>query len=173
MELSVQLTPRPLSPWGKSSRFPLDRRLGGAERRFGRGGEEKNSHHCPSWELNPDRSDRSLVCVLTGSVVVVNFGELWIYIRTRHRLLLITAKGLENRIDIRVYISTTVSETSSGIRFINNHWMIDRNFVFSAYLLESIFVIFPAFVESCNILMINSSCLTIKILKTLYNSWLW
>jgi len=30
-----------LPPWGKSSRYPLDRRLGGSQSRSGRGGEEK------------------------------------------------------------------------------------------------------------------------------------
>jgi hypothetical protein len=45
MEVSGQLhaTPRPLYLQGKSTWRPLDRRLGGPQGRFGRGGEEKNS----------------------------------------------------------------------------------------------------------------------------------
>jgi hypothetical protein len=34
-------TPRPLYPQGKSSWYPVDRRLGGPQSRSGRGGEEK------------------------------------------------------------------------------------------------------------------------------------
>jgi len=39
----VSLTPRPLYPQGKSSYYPLDRRLGGLQSRSGCGGEEKTS----------------------------------------------------------------------------------------------------------------------------------
>jgi hypothetical protein len=39
----VSFTPRPLYPQGKIPYYLLDRRLGGPESRFGRGGEEKNS----------------------------------------------------------------------------------------------------------------------------------
>jgi hypothetical protein len=39
----VSFTPRPTYPQGKSSWYPLDRRLGGPHSRSGRGGEEKNS----------------------------------------------------------------------------------------------------------------------------------
>jgi hypothetical protein len=39
----VSFTPRSLYPQGKSSRYTLDRRLGGSQNRSGRGGEEKNS----------------------------------------------------------------------------------------------------------------------------------
>jgi hypothetical protein len=38
----VSFTPRPLYPQGNNSWYPLDRRLGGPQSRFGRGGEEKN-----------------------------------------------------------------------------------------------------------------------------------
>jgi hypothetical protein len=52
-------TPRPLYPQGKSPWYPLDRRLGGHQRRSGRGGEEKN-YQPPSgiepW--NPDSPAR-------------------------------------------------------------------------------------------------------------------
>jgi hypothetical protein len=42
MEVSGQLhAPDALPPW-KSPRYPLDRRLGGAQRRSGRCGEETN-----------------------------------------------------------------------------------------------------------------------------------
>jgi hypothetical protein len=39
----VSFTPRPLYPQGKSPCYPLDRRLGGPQKRSGHGGEEKNS----------------------------------------------------------------------------------------------------------------------------------
>jgi hypothetical protein len=38
----VSFTPRPLYPQRKSPWYPLDRKLGGPQSRFGRGGEEKN-----------------------------------------------------------------------------------------------------------------------------------
>jgi hypothetical protein len=40
-------TPRPLYPQGKSSWYPLDRRLGGPQNLSGRGDEEKNSQPPP------------------------------------------------------------------------------------------------------------------------------
>jgi hypothetical protein len=43
----LSFMPRPLYPQGKSPWYPLDRRLGGTQRRSGRGGEEKNSHPLP------------------------------------------------------------------------------------------------------------------------------
>jgi hypothetical protein len=39
----VSFTHQPLYPQGKSPWYPLDRRLGGPQSRYGRGGEEKNS----------------------------------------------------------------------------------------------------------------------------------
>jgi hypothetical protein len=39
----VSFTPRPLYPHGKSPWYPLDRRLGGAQNRSVRGGEERDS----------------------------------------------------------------------------------------------------------------------------------
>jgi hypothetical protein len=51
----VSFTPRPLYPQGKSSGYPLDRRLGGPKGRSGHGGEEERSHHYPRRELNPGR----------------------------------------------------------------------------------------------------------------------
>jgi hypothetical protein len=43
MEVNGQLhAPAALPPW-KSPRYPLDRRLGGPQSRFGSGGEKKNS----------------------------------------------------------------------------------------------------------------------------------
>jgi hypothetical protein len=47
MEVSGQLHARPLFPQVKSPRYPLDRRLGGPQSRFGRGDEEKNSQPPP------------------------------------------------------------------------------------------------------------------------------
>jgi hypothetical protein len=41
MEVIGQLHARPLYPQGRSSRYPLDMRLGGSQSRSGRGGEEK------------------------------------------------------------------------------------------------------------------------------------
>jgi hypothetical protein len=37
----VSFTPLPLYPWGKSSRYPLEKRLGGPQSQSGRHGEEK------------------------------------------------------------------------------------------------------------------------------------
>jgi len=39
MEVSVSFTPRPLYPWEKSPRYPLDRRLGETQGQSGRGGD--------------------------------------------------------------------------------------------------------------------------------------
>jgi hypothetical protein len=47
---AVSFTPRHLYPRGKSSWYPLDRRLGGPQSRSGRGGEEKNSQPLPGLE---------------------------------------------------------------------------------------------------------------------------
>jgi hypothetical protein len=66
MEVSGQLhAPAALSP-GKEPRHPFDWRLDGRQSRFGHGGEEKKkSFHCPRWELNPGRSARTLISILT------------------------------------------------------------------------------------------------------------
>jgi hypothetical protein len=62
----VKFMPQPLYPQGRSSRYPLDRRLGGAQSIYGHGGEEKNSQSPPGIEpYNPDRPTRSLVAVPT------------------------------------------------------------------------------------------------------------
>jgi len=51
-----------LIPHGKSSQYPLKRRLGGPQGQPGRGGEEKNSQPTPGIEpYNPDRPSRSPV----------------------------------------------------------------------------------------------------------------
>jgi hypothetical protein len=52
----ISFTPRPLYPQGKSSRYSLNRRLGGPQSRFERGGEEKTS---PRWDSSPDHLARS------------------------------------------------------------------------------------------------------------------
>jgi hypothetical protein len=49
--LVVSFTPRLLYPQGKSTWYPLDRRLGGPQSRSGHGDEEKNSKPIP--ELEP------------------------------------------------------------------------------------------------------------------------
>jgi hypothetical protein len=46
----VSFTPRLLYPQRKSPLYPLDRRLGGPQNRYGRGGEEKNSQPLPGLE---------------------------------------------------------------------------------------------------------------------------
>jgi hypothetical protein len=46
----VSFTPRPLYPRRKSPWYPSDRRIGGAQNRSGRGGEEKNSQPLPGLE---------------------------------------------------------------------------------------------------------------------------
>jgi hypothetical protein len=46
----VRVTPPPLYPQGKSTSYPLDRRLGGPQNLSGRGGEEKNSYPLPVLE---------------------------------------------------------------------------------------------------------------------------
>jgi hypothetical protein len=46
----ISFTLRPFYPQGKSPWYPLDRRLGGPQSRFGRGGEEKNSQPLPGLE---------------------------------------------------------------------------------------------------------------------------
>jgi hypothetical protein len=58
----VSFTLRPLCP-----RHPLDRRLGGLQRRFGRGGEETKSLLRCHRESNPDRRDGTSVTVPTAS----------------------------------------------------------------------------------------------------------
>jgi hypothetical protein len=56
----VRFTPRPLYPQGKSTLYPLDRRLGRLQSRSGRGGEEKNPQPPPGIEpQKPDRPARS------------------------------------------------------------------------------------------------------------------
>jgi hypothetical protein len=53
----VSFTPQRLYFQGKSSWYPLDRRLGGPQSHSGRGGEEKNSQPPPGIEpYNPDRA---------------------------------------------------------------------------------------------------------------------
>jgi len=61
----VSFAPWLLYPRVKCPQCSLDRRLGGAQSRFGRGGRRKNSHHCPCPKLNPGRPTRSLISILT------------------------------------------------------------------------------------------------------------
>jgi hypothetical protein len=44
------LHPPAVLPWGKSPRYPLDRRLSGPRSRSGRGVEERKSYYCPCRE---------------------------------------------------------------------------------------------------------------------------
>jgi len=50
MEVSGQFHALAALPYGKSPWYPLDRRLGGPQRRYVRGGEENNSHPLPGIE---------------------------------------------------------------------------------------------------------------------------
>jgi len=59
MEVSGQLHFRPIYPWGKDHRYPLDGRLGGPQSQSGRGCEEKNPSSYR--EMNPSRPARSIV----------------------------------------------------------------------------------------------------------------
>jgi len=61
----VSFTPRPLYPRGRSFWYQFDRRLGGPHRRSGRGGEEKQSLHCPCRQSNPFRPAHNLITILT------------------------------------------------------------------------------------------------------------
>jgi hypothetical protein len=51
MEVAVSFKPRPLYPQGKSTWYPMDRKLSGPLSRSGRGGEEKNSQPLSGLEL--------------------------------------------------------------------------------------------------------------------------
>jgi hypothetical protein len=61
----VSFTHRPLYSRDKNPPYPWDRRLGEPQRRFGPGGNEKNSHRCLCRELKTGRPNRSLVTILT------------------------------------------------------------------------------------------------------------
>jgi hypothetical protein len=50
-------------PWGKSTRYPLDRRLGGSQSQSATRGKEKNL--CSCQKLNPGLPAHSLITVLT------------------------------------------------------------------------------------------------------------
>jgi hypothetical protein len=65
MEVNGQLHALAALPRGKSLRYPLGRRLGGPNSRFGHGGEEKRSLHWPSRESNRGLPARSVVTILT------------------------------------------------------------------------------------------------------------
>jgi hypothetical protein len=61
MEMSGQLHAPAALPRGKSSRYPLENRLGELQNRSGRNDEEIKSHHWRYRELNPGLPARSLV----------------------------------------------------------------------------------------------------------------
>jgi hypothetical protein len=69
----VSFTPRPVYTQGKSSLYPLDRRLGGAQNRSGCGVEEKNSQPLPGLEFpdHPAQSSELYRWVVQAPVVVV------------------------------------------------------------------------------------------------------
>jgi hypothetical protein len=60
----VSFTPRPLYSRGKSSRYPLGRRLGGPQSRSVDGGGEKNSHHCRH-QHRELKAGRSVLCLFS------------------------------------------------------------------------------------------------------------
>jgi hypothetical protein len=62
MEVSGQLHDLVALPPGIEPRYPLNRRLGGPQKRSGRGGEDSS---CPCRNSNPDHPDSSLVTTLT------------------------------------------------------------------------------------------------------------
>jgi hypothetical protein len=80
-------TPRPLYPWGKSPRYPLDMRLGGLESRSGRCGEEK--HLAPAGNRTPavhpvsrrDATDTAVISVLHFTLIfhLISFFNCFIY----------------------------------------------------------------------------------------------
>jgi hypothetical protein len=73
----VSFKPRPLYPWGKSSRYPSDRRLDGPQSRFGCREVEKNLLPVP-WIKLRSSSQRPSLCRLSypGS-----WNKLTIFIR--------------------------------------------------------------------------------------------
>jgi hypothetical protein len=72
MEMSRHLYAPAALPPGKELLYPLDRRLGGPQSRPGRGGEKKNSPHCPCQESNPGRPARSLATIVTELSWIMN-----------------------------------------------------------------------------------------------------
>jgi hypothetical protein len=56
------------NPGVRVPKYLLNWRLGVPQSRSGRGGEEKNSHHCPYRELNSGHPARSLVTTLSRSI---------------------------------------------------------------------------------------------------------
>jgi hypothetical protein len=76
----VNFTHRPLYPRGKRPRYPLDTRLDDPHSWSGRGGEEKNSHFCPSREMNRGHPTRSVVSILTELPrLPLTVSNIWLY----------------------------------------------------------------------------------------------
>jgi hypothetical protein len=72
----VKFTFRPLYPRGNHPRYPLDRRLGGSQRRSGRYGVENNFYPCR--KLNSDRLARSpSLYGLSYPGSYVSLSEIW------------------------------------------------------------------------------------------------
>jgi hypothetical protein len=63
MKVSGQLQAPAALSRGKRRRYPLDRRLGGPQSRYGRGGKERTYQHLPG--IEPRSPSRSLATVLT------------------------------------------------------------------------------------------------------------
>jgi hypothetical protein len=90
----VSFKPQPLCPRGKSPRYPLDRRLGGAQNRSGHRGDNEIPS-CPLPVLNPERPAHSLVSILTA---LPRFPIVHVYNKSRDSSLGIAlGYGLDDR----------------------------------------------------------------------------
>jgi len=74
----VSFTPQLLYPQGSSSRYPLDTRLGGFQRRSGRGDKEKNFLPIPG--IEPRSSNPYIqepVCSVAYKTTEMKFAQLF------------------------------------------------------------------------------------------------
>jgi hypothetical protein len=69
----VSFTLQPLYPQGKSPWYPLDRRLGGPQRRPGSGGEEKNSQSLAGLEPPIIQRNTTELSRLTDQIFCVRY----------------------------------------------------------------------------------------------------
>jgi hypothetical protein len=79
----VSFTPLPLYPWGKSSWYPLDRRLGGPQSRSGRPGEVKILDHTGTrtltpWSCSSYTDSRRHQNLLKSSILSLAKKNLWL-----------------------------------------------------------------------------------------------
>jgi hypothetical protein len=92
----ASFTPRPLYPRGKNFRYPLDRRMGESQSRYGRGGKEKNSYS--GRESNPNSPACGLVAIPTELSRLVKHPKLPIQIQILNTCNLCSLPGLNTRI---------------------------------------------------------------------------